>query len=331
VIQRDRKGKGMSISPGGYAYVPGAPTDPVSAFKLEEGEPLPLSTWVGISGAAFSTGMGQNTNLGLSLLAGLTNLRLGYWWNSPVPPSGSDGRASATLTNFAGDLVQSYLLRELRGDFEGTHSNRWYLSDGGHFENTGVYELVRRRIPFIVACDNGADPNYEFADLVNLIRKLRIDLGADLEMVGDEELDRLLGASGPLRSAFGSLEDMIPEPGEDEKGRSGPYAALARIRYESAPATPDEAVVSTLLLIKPRVTGTELPDLVRYKKANIAFPQQPTTDQFFDEAQWESYFQLGLVIAQTLFAHPAAPASGPRWPWKTASGKWSPCNLRPLP
>ena len=232
----------MTISPVGYIVATKAPSlDPVG-FDLGMGEQLPLSTWMGISGAAVATGMGQHSSLGLSLLAGLSNMRLGYWWDSPypgrvaeeqeIPEEGQPERHAPLLTrvrNRLDNLVQGYLLREIRGDFEGTHSNRWYLSDGGHYENMGVYELVRRRIPFIIACDNGADPTYAFGDLVNLVRKIRIDFEAETEFVGSDELDELLGKDTPLRHAFGTLEDMVPEEGE--KGRSGPYAALTRINY----------------------------------------------------------------------------------------------------
>lgn len=349
VIQRDRKGKTLTISPAGYIFNEEGPTEPPVGFALRKGEQLPLSTWMGISGAAFSTGMGQHSSLGLSLLAGLSNLRLGYWWDSPYPcrrgergTAEAKGRGSNPLRAVAkqgGDLVQSYLLREIRGSFEGTHSNRWYLSDGGHYENTGIYELIRRRVRFIIACDNGADPSYAFGDLVNLIRKIRIDFGAETEIVGGDELNRLFGEHGALRGAFGTLEDMVPKEGE-EKGKTGPYAALARIKYLSAGDKAAGTPVSTLLLIKPRVTGGELPDLIRYKRANVAFPQQPTTDQFFDEAQWESYYRLGQLVGDTIFADVSkAPAPGRAGqgsaPATAAPGvpavMWRPVDLEPLP
>lgn len=348
VIQRDRKGKTLTLSPAGYIFNEEGPTEPAVGFVLHKGEQLPLSTWMGISGAAFSTGMGQHSSLGLSLLAGLSNLRLGYWWDSPYPcRRGERGTAEAkgrgisplrALAKQGGDLVQSYLLREIRGSFEGTHSNRWYLSDGGHYENTGIYELVRRRVGYIIACDNGADPTYAFGDLVNLIRKIRIDFGAETEIAGGDELDRLFGEKGALRGAFGTLEDMVPKKGEEEKGGTGPYAALARIRYLSDKDKKAGTRASTLLLIKPRVTGAELPDLIRYKRANVAFPQQPTTDQFFDEAQWESYYRLGQLVGDTIFADvpkaPAPPAQG--FPPATAAAgvpalTWRPIDLMPLP
>lgn len=342
VIQRDRKGKGMTISPAGYIFVQGAPSSNPVGFRLDQGEQLPLSTWMGISGAAFSTGMGQHTTLGVSLLAGLTNLRLGYWWNSPYPGRWRGPRASRAawyrrawrrLWDFFGDLVQAYLLREIRADHEGTHANRWYLSDGGHFENMALYELVRRRVPFIIACDNGADPNYEFADFVNMVRKIRIDFEAETELVSNDDLDQILGADSAVRRAFGTLEDMVPKD-EDEKGQSGPYAALVRIRYlKEDPA--NSVRQSTLLLIKPRVTGGELPDLLRYKKSDVSFPQQPTTDLFFDEAQWESYFRLGQLITEAIFQEDLPPAKGPPPQWAHRKPPpprpWRPVDLQPLP
>ena len=318
VIQRDRKGKMMSVSPAGYLFPPASPADPQRGIPRAVAEDLPLSSWIGISGAAFTTGAGHQTSLGTAMLATMTNMRLGYWWYREKP-------------RFRGglfDMVQHYLLRELRASYEGTCARRWYLSDGGHYENSGVYELVRRRIPLIIASDNGADPEYEFADLVNLIRKVRIDFGAEVEFLDKAEMSKLFGDSS-LANVFGTLDEIRAGGGSEQASpdavgtevpRAGPYATLARIRYEGqcdAGRSP-----STLLWIKPRITGRELPDLLQYRAANVAFPQQPTTDQFFDEAQWESYYRLGQLIGDSIFD------SG-RFP-NLEGVAWRPWDMRPL-
>jgi hypothetical protein len=276
-----------------------------------------------ISGAAFTTGAGHHTNLGTAMLATLTNVRLGYWWYARNPGAEFPLRP-------VNRLVQWYLLREFRASYEGTSGSRWYLSDGGHYENTGVYELVRRRIPFIIASDNGADPHYEFADLVNLMRKVRIDFGTELEFLDAAELDALFPGE-LLRAVFGTL-DEIRKSGKEEthaaanpnqrQPKAGPYATLARILYPAEEGEP--AFAGTVLLIKPRITGAELPDLIQYRDANAAFPQQPTTNQFFDEAQWESYFRLGQLIGATIF-------DKDRYAADIAQSLWQPWGLEPLP
>jgi hypothetical protein len=324
VIQRDRKGKPMTVGPGGYHYPRDAPGGNLSLIGTDEAEVLPLSSWIGISGAAFSTGTGFHTSLGTALLAGLANLRLGYWWYSRKRAKfGTWGRPAR--------WVQSYLLREVRGSFQGSSAQRWYLSDGGHHENSGIYELIRRRVGFIVASDNGADPAYQFGDIVNLIRKLRIDFDAEVEFLDKAELKELFDGSA-LRHVFGTL-DQIRQRGEEEKKATdddtpppapGPYATLARIRYLSQEDTDLDTPASTLVLIKPRITGRELPDLVRYQNANASFPQQPTTDQFFDEAQWESYYRLGQLIGDMVF-------DKNRFDEPHKSSDWRPWSLTRLP
>jgi hypothetical protein len=330
LIQRDRKGKSMTVSPAGYITTMTKPTDEPVCFPFEapapevrsahRAEELPLSAWVGISGAAFSTGVGRNTSLGQSLLATLVNMRLGYWWDSPTPPSRGEW--------LFGDLVHRYLLREARAEYEGTHTNRWYLSDGGHYENTGIYELVRRRVPVIVGCDNGADPEYVFSDLISLIRKLRIDFDVEMVFLSADELDKQLGTEGSLRSAFGELRQLGRRQ-KDEPHKAGPYAALARILYQGPGDRKANTPPTTLILVKPRVAGGELPDLVRYQATNEAFPQQPTADQFFDEAQWESYFRLGQLIADTIF-EPKRPESSLEGS-SSESPSWFPSEFQPLP
>ena len=327
-VQRDRRGKPLTISPAGFLFPQESPREQIHGLAFPDRNDsravkngpdlLPLSSWVGLSGAAASTGIGQYGSLGLSLLAGLSNVRLGQWWNP--------GQAALKLSKakkkeaFWHNFVQLRFVDELLGKFPGTDGRRWYLTDGGHFENTGVYELVRRRVAFIIMCDNGADPEYKFGDLVTLTRRIKIDFDAELTFLTDAELDALLGPRTKAREAFGNLEALAV----DSKGdpRLGPYAALGRIRYQRRPTREDgvyDRNESTLLLIKPRICGTEATDLAAYAKANPPFPQQSTLDQFYDEAQWESHYRLGLLIGETVFSEPADPA------------RWSAAHLRPLP
>jgi len=280
IVQRDRHGRNFALAPVGLCYTD---DDGQSIVRIDydgmEHEQLPLSSWVAISGAAFSTGLGSRTGFPLSQLAGLANVRLGYWWRRYL-----SGRSHST---------QYDLLREFRGDFPGTAEKYWYLSDGGHFENTGAYELVRRRLPFIVVSDNGMDERYEYEDVANLVRKARIDFECEIEFLSDTALDRVIKDS-VLRMAFGTLAQIA--------GKTPPspnaVAALARLRYV-------DGTFGTLVLIKPRLTGDGPVDLIRYKAANAEFPQQTTIDQFFDEAQWESYYHLGRLIGQAIFSTPA--------------------------
>jgi hypothetical protein len=275
------------------------------------GEPLSLGRWVGISGAAFSTGTGYRTSLGLSVLTGLANIRLGYWWNSGI----SSKRRSAHLTRrrTATDLltrwvlatlpVHTYLFYELGAHFPGTSRRFWYLSDGGHFENMGAYELVRRELPLIIVVDSEADPTYTYEGLANLVRKARVDFNACITFTTDFAALPALAAAG-----FGTLESVRPIGVANDRSiephRSGAHGAVARIDYASGRT-------GTLIYVKPTMTGDEPMDVLEYARHNEPFPQQPTSDQFFDEAQWESYRALGEHVARKVFAD--AERSDPAW------------------
>lgn len=307
IVQQDRRGRNLTLSPAGL-YCSGDSRRHLYRIDYDdekhEHEELPLSSWVAISGAAFSTGLGARSGFPLSQLAGLANVRLGYWWR-------------AAQTRIA-SITQWDLLREFRGDFSGPYKKYWYLSDGGHFENTGAYELIRRRLPLIMVSDNGMDERFEYEDVANLVRKARIDFDCEIDFLDDKGLDRVFEANLPLRANFGSLTDVA---GGGDPANISAFAALARLRYDAG--TP-QASEGTLLLIKPRLTGSGPVDLIRYKEANSTFPQQTTLDQFFDEAQWESYYHLGRLIAQALFNR--RPPLGP-----LKQGEWVPASLKPLP
>ena len=305
------------------------------------GRHLSLGQWTGISGAAFSTGLGSRTSLGLSLLAGFFNIRLGLWWDSGVEPTkraravtrSPDGCGCGRL--FSRLLpVQGYLLDEILSRFHGIARRWWYLSDGGHFENTGAYELIRRQLPLIVIVDAGADPDYTCEDIANLVRKARTDFCAEIRFLGSDALGKLRRRFNQGNLAhFGSL-DMLrrgswsddPFPGaegnippkrlifrvSDRTRQSVANASLAVVYYENEP-TPRSMIVH----IKPTLVGNEPPDITHYHAAHPDFPQQTTSDQFFDEAQWESYRKLGHFIAKRIFTSGFAPylAMRKEWPW----------------
>ncbi len=301
---------------GAFRWRGDAPQDGPRNCKFH-GDPLTIGTWLGISGAAFSTGIGWRTNLGLSLLTGLFNIRLGHWWRSRVHRPWS-------LSRILGPLfwVQQYYLRELFARFPGTANSLWYLSDGGHFENMGGYELLRRRCPIVIIVDAEADGKYEFEGLGGLVRKARIDFDTHIEFLSHSEEGGNLSLAEHVRDEvlryFGDLSHLARgtwKPSTDlplppvssgrvryrleecqESGLSLAHAALARIRYSNGE-------IGWLIYLKPTLVGDEPQDICRYHVEHPSFPHESTLDQFFGEAQFESYRYLGEHIARKLFAH----------------------------
>lgn len=305
LVARDRKGKPMQLTPCGIVFegdIPGK----FEAGLIETGEELPLANWIAISGAAVSAAIGSGTSLGTSILATLANVRLGYWWQARH----SDGWRDFLWHGWH-DFVQNYLFLELRGAFAGTRRDRWYLTDGGHFENTAVYSLLQRKVPFIFACDNGADPGYDMVDVMRLVQRARIDLGADIRFLDQAELEDKVGEHSPLLELIGSYQALARAGDINKPG--GPVATLASIRYANGET-------GTLLLLKPRLTFTEPPDMLAYyrRPGCRSFPQQTTGDQYFDEEQWEAYRRLGEYYAARLFMAP-----------DRSSGSWYPHDMKP--
>lgn len=297
LVARDRKGKPMQLSPCGIVFEGDAP-GLFEAAEMKSGEELPLANWIAISGAAVSAAIGSGTSLGTSILATMANVRLGYWWRAKYADKARD-----MLWSGVKDTVQNHLFLELRGAFNGTRRDRWYLTDGGHFENTGVYSLLQRKVDYIVASDNGADPKYDMVDILRLVQRARIDLGARITFLNDKALTAKLGPSSPMQGIIGTFQQLARSAVRTEPG--GPIAALAHIEYRCGKK-------ATLLLIKPRLTFNEPPELLAYytRAGGTDFPQQTTGDQFFDEEQWEAYRRLGELCGEKLFAEPKPDHSG---------------------
>jgi len=244
------------------------------------GSPADLATAMAVSGAAVSSYMGLASKPSLTALLTFLNVRLGFWIRNP------DRRGFQT----PGFLC---LVREMFG-IQLSEDKAWLnLSDGGHIENTAVYELLRRRCKYMIGVDGGADPEFTFKGLMTLARHAQIDFGIRIES---------------------SLGELKPDA---ETGSSRVHAVLCRVHY------PDEGrgrpqATGLLLYLKLSVTGNE-PELIkRYRITHPDFPHQTTLDQFFDEEQFEAYHQLGVHVADGLFS-PAllsgntAPPSVAQW------------------
>ena len=173
---------------------------------------ISLGTAVAISGAAASPNMGYHSSPAVSFLMTLFNVRLGWWLGNP--------RADRSVWSEAGPIYMvAPLLQELFGLTNWDNPNI-YLSDGGHFDNLGLYEMVLRRCRLIVVSDASADPNFEFFDLGMAIRKIRIDLGVEIEM-----------GPLPLCLARDKLRDRNGNIPEECR-----YAAIGRIDYPGSRA-----------------------------------------------------------------------------------------------
>jgi hypothetical protein len=229
-----------------------------------------------ISGAAASPSMGYNSSPLLTIVMALFNARLGWWLGNPSH-TGTAWRLPGPRFG-----IRTFI-DEMLG--QTNDRNTWiYLSDGGHFENLGVYEMVLRRCAIVILSDAGADPGFHYEDLGNAVRKIRIDLGIPID-----------------------FETPMPEHWPSSSSESARHAAIGRIRYSVVDEGAEDGV---LIYLKPSLTGDEPADVRHYASQRTAFPHETTTDQFFSEAQFESYRRLGLHVIETVCGEAAGPFEG---------------------
>ena len=224
---------------------------------------ISLGTAVAISGAAASPNMGYNSSPVIGFIMTLFNARLGAWLGNPGKAGAKTWRQEGPTSAIASIVREAFGLTNDASAYV-------YLSDGGHFENLGIYEMVRRRCRYIVVSDSGCDNKFAFEDLGNALRKIRIDMKI------------------PVDFEDGSFQSLR------EKSRR---CTIARIRYSLVDETREDGF---LLYIKPMVRGNEPPDVVSYQTNHADFPHQSTADQFFDESQTESYRMLGLLTVDEI-------------------------------
>lgn len=217
-----------------------------------------LGMAVAISGAAARPAMDSYHSAPMNFLMTLFNLRLGRWCGNPLRDS---------WRNTGPGIGLFCLLSELLG-LTDARARYLHLSDGGHFDNLGIYELVRRRCQLVVAVDASPDGPFQFADLGNAIRKCYVDLRIEIE-IDVSAIDAKDGVS-PRQCMVGKILYSKSDPG---------------------------ATDGTLLYLKTALSGKELADVFNHRKANPQFPRDIRFGQWFDEDQFESYRALGYRSA----------------------------------
>jgi len=249
---------------------------PTSTYAFPEGG-INLATAVAISGAAASPNMGYHTDPATAFLMTMFNVRLGWWIFNPRRTERKDWASPR--------FAPLELTKELLGMVDDT-SKFVYLSDGGHFENMGLYELVRRRCYRIVICDAEQDENYFFEGIANAVRKCRIDFGAEITL--DLGKLRLVELTGNCQSHWAEGTIRYPETPEGKEGK---------ILYIKSSLT--GAGKYTITKDKDVDLPAEPVDIINYKFTHQHFPHDTTANQWFTESQFESYRRLGChVIAE---------------------------------
>lgn len=241
---------------------------------------LNLATAMAVSGAALSANMGGSTIGILSPTLALLNIRLGYWLVNP----GHKQRTNILrllFTRFTGlVLPRPYLLPEMLNMLT-ERMPEIYLSDGGHIENLGLYQLLKRGCRLIVVVDAEADPTMSFPSLLRVERYARIDLGVRLTIPWEQIARYTATASAAINAKLPCTA-------------GGPHCAIGRIDYA-------DGAEGMLVYFKSSLTGDEKDYVRDYKIRNPAFPHEPTGDQFFSEEQFEMYRALGFHMVSGVF------------------------------
>ena len=244
--------------------------DYVGGASLGEATPSPLTetldsaTLVAASGAAVAPNMGRYTSQASRLALALMNLRLGLWLRNPVdrPRKQTEGRLPQW---FAGGWYEPGPLttwREALGDLSIRH-RYVFVSDGGHWDNSGVVELLRRRCRTVFAVDASVDES-RLGNLLRVIALARSELGVEFE------------ADGTL------LESNLP---------------VEKIRF----SYPDDTVDSPagyLILLRTHISPEMPSDLVALGASRGAFPRHSTLNQFLRAREVDAYVALGRWLLQ---------------------------------
>ncbi|MET9314138.1 hypothetical protein ABZX12_20205 [Kribbella sp. NPDC003505] len=241
-----------------------------------------------ISGAAFSplTGRVNARTRPVRLLLAVLNARLGVWlpnpyWNNHAEASFPDRHGVvAKVRRYVGSVIDKpgpyRLLHEAVGS-PSMYERRIYVTDGGHYDNLGLVEALRRKPAQVIAIDASNDAEDRFTALAEAIATARMDHGIEID-IDPSPMVRGAKARADRPWAYG----IATHPLED--GEEKPYK-------------------TEIFFVKAVLAGPLDWDLEQYAVEHADFPRRTTGDQFYDEWDFEAYRSLGYTLAGSLTDH----------------------------
>jgi hypothetical protein len=244
-----------------------------AAMLGERANTISLGTAVAVSGAALSPSMGKMTKRSIRFLMGLLNIRLGMWIPNPWWERQGEWWSSLSKRGRLERFLRTrprprFLFRELTGS---NHANSkfLYVSDGGHYENLGLVELLRRGCTLIYCLDAAGDQEDTFFTLGEALELARTELQVEIDIRPDA---------------------LRPDAAT---GRPTTDYTIGRITYPNG-------VQGYLVYGKANVTDEAPWDVRAFREKDPRFPNHGTVDQFFNEEKFEAYRTLGYSTAKRM-------------------------------
>jgi hypothetical protein len=249
-------------------------------------EDITLPAAVAISGAALSPAMGKmSPPIAASLLA-LLNARLGVWL--PNPRWVQRCREEEEKVTWRERPRVLYLLKEIFGRYS-LEDPFLYVTDGGHWENLGLVELLRRGCTEIYCFDASGDDIDTFFTLGEAVALARTTLGVEID-IDPEPLE-------PKKKAE-EVDKKQEKPEQDQKGRGeNPRTPRSPADHVVGTFTYQDGTKGRMVFAKAAVTDQSSWDVKAYAEKDAAFPTHGTVDQLFTDEKFEAYRALGWGTA----------------------------------
>ena len=201
---------------------------------------LDTSAWYA-PGAAVAPAMGKMTRAPLRFLLALANVRLGVWVPNPTRV-----QAGASYRGLHRRPGLSYLAREMAGSSPG-RSRYVYVSDGGHFDNLGLVELLARRCDWIFTIDASGDAIDTFGTLGCALAIAEAELGITVD------ISPVAGAT-PMQPIIGAVGQLIPSAVTSLTGQ--PWCVQVMEKPRNSPSVGWVTTTPTSVKMAPEPTGT---------------------------------------------------------------------------
>jgi len=233
-------------------------------------------SWTATSGAAIASAMGRLSQGSTNALLAALNLGLGTWLPNP--------RLADDPTKRFGRVRLGYLFKEILGWYD--EADRFvYVSDGGHWENLGLVELLRRRCHTIVCLDASGDQAGAFTTLRQAVELAGLELPDVVDSIDLTGLERITGLDGGLPTGLVATLTVHYRPPTTSTATATATATAATIVYARAQVASDLDIA-----------------LRRYAKADPRFPHYSTGNQFLSDDRFDRLVDLGRAAGDRVVA-----------------------------